>query len=134
MGTLVAFLLIAGGFAYYLLTDNPEDTVVITRVDASPLEATLGRTLLSTLVRLKSTTIDMSVFSDPVFTSLHDFGVIIASQPVGRRNPFAPLGAGVSGATEGSLPPVIPQGTPDTTSQPTAPQEEGDEGFSGFDL
>ena len=62
---------------------------------AAPIEASLGQDLLVALAKLDSTKLDTSIFSDPVFSSLKDFGVEIASQPVGRRNPFALFG-GVS--------------------------------------
>lgn len=51
----------------------------------------VGRDLLVILAKLKTTRLDTALFSDPVFLSLRDFGVAIASQPIGRRNPFAPF-------------------------------------------
>ncbi len=111
------FVVLIAGFIFYLSTGAPADTGALTNVDASPLDGTLGRELLTTLARLKSTALDMSVFTDPVFTSLRDFGVEIAPQPVGRRNPFAELGgAGASGK-----PAVIPGGA----SKGAASQTQG---------
>ncbi len=49
--------------------------------------------LLATLTTLNTIQLDVhsALFQDPAFVSLTDFGVIIPLQPVGRRNPFAPL-------------------------------------------
>lgn len=88
---VVALLILIVLLGYLFRRSPPE--AAITELAASPLEGVLGRELLGTLDRLKSTTLDTSIFSDPVFTGLRDFGVSIAPQPVGRRNPFAPFGA-----------------------------------------
>jgi hypothetical protein len=47
--------------------------------------------LVATLLTLRAVTLSGTIFSDPVFMSLHDFGVQIQPEPVGRDNPFAPL-------------------------------------------
>lgn len=49
--------------------------------------------LLATLSHLHTITLNSSIFSDPVFLSLTDFGVEIPPQNVGRPNPFAPIGS-----------------------------------------
>jgi hypothetical protein len=46
--------------------------------------------LLVALASLHTITLDNSIFTDPVFLSLSDFGIQIDPQNVGRRNPFAP--------------------------------------------
>lgn len=48
--------------------------------------------ILRALEGLHTVTLDSTVFEDPVFNSLSDFGVVIPPEPVGRRNPFAPAG------------------------------------------
>jgi hypothetical protein len=49
--------------------------------------------LLITLASLHTITLDNSIFTDPAYLSLTDFGVTIPPENVGRPNPFAPLGA-----------------------------------------
>ncbi len=52
----------------------------------------IGSTVsLNILASLRIITLDNSIFSDPAFISLIDFGVVIPEEPVGRRNPFAPV-------------------------------------------
>ena len=48
--------------------------------------------LLVTLASLNTIRLDGSIFADPVFVSLTDFGVVIPPQSAGRRNPFLPIG------------------------------------------
>lgn len=60
----------------------------LSSVEESPLGDTVGRDLLDLLARLKATELKTALFSDPLFLGLRDFGVAIAPQPVGRRNPF----------------------------------------------
>lgn len=103
---------IIAGLSWYLFYDAPaEPDGVVTEIGISPLEKTVGKDMLATLSKMKTTALDDSIFDDPVFRSLKDFGVEIASQPVGRRNPFgvfpsagkpvkkpAAVGGGTSGA------------------------------------
>lgn len=83
---MVALLII---FLFYSLSNRSPESGEITMLPISPLDGKLGRELLVALAKLKSTKLDKSIFDDPVFNSLKDFGVEIAPQPIGRRNPFA---------------------------------------------
>lgn len=49
--------------------------------------------LISLLIELKGITLDESLFADATFASLQDFSKDLVPEPVGRPNPFAPLGA-----------------------------------------
>ncbi len=49
--------------------------------------------IVSTLLTLRAVSLSGTIFSDPVFMSLKDFGKEIVPEPVGRDNPFAPLPA-----------------------------------------
>lgn len=51
----------------------------------------VSRELVITLSNLNTIRLDDSIFKDPVFLSLSDFGVQIPLQNVGRYNPFAPF-------------------------------------------
>lgn len=48
---------------------------------------------LNTLLNLNTITLEGSVFSDPRFTSLVDYTVALTPQPLGRSNPFLPVGS-----------------------------------------
>lgn len=68
-------------------SDAGSDATLTADHGASPLPPDI----LLTLSTLHTLTLDSSLFSDPVFSSLTDFGVAIPPQNAGRRNPFAPL-------------------------------------------
>ena len=48
---------------------------------------------ITLLAALRSASFDLEFFAIPEFESLTDFSVELTPQPVGRRNPFAPLGS-----------------------------------------
>lgn len=85
-GTVVLVALLV--LVYYYWGGNsgtPEP--VLTQQDVS-----VSQDLLLTLNNLRAIKLDPSIFSDPLFQSLTDFGVTIPPQPTGRGNPFAPVG------------------------------------------
>jgi hypothetical protein len=45
------------------------------------------------LLQLKSLTLSDALLADAAFVTLQDFTVELAPEPIGRRNPFAPIGA-----------------------------------------
>lgn len=49
--------------------------------------------LLILLVNLRSITLDNGLFTDPAFRALVDFGQGLVPEPVGRQNPFIPVGS-----------------------------------------
>ncbi len=49
--------------------------------------------LLLLLVNLRSITLDNALFADPAFKNLVDFGQQLVPEPVGRKNPFSPVGS-----------------------------------------
>jgi len=51
--------------------------------------------LVATLLALRAVKLDGSIFSDPGFQNLKDFSTQIIPEPIGRPNPFAPLGNNV---------------------------------------
>lgn len=91
MTALVVAACLAGLVIYqsYFRSDGVEGEVLTT--DAA--NSLGGAELLNSLSELRSVKLDSSIFSDPEFLSLVDFGRTIAPEPVGRSNPFAPLGA-----------------------------------------
>ena len=53
-----------------------------------------GQVILTLLENLKKVTLDESIFADVIFTSLVNFERPIEQQPIGRQNPFLPIGQG----------------------------------------
>ena len=90
-GALVVALL----YVYLTYFNGSSAPLTETTVD----QAAVSGSLLITLNSLHTIRLDNTVFSDPVFASLSDFGVSIPAQDAGRRNPFAPIGKGNIGTT-----------------------------------
>lgn len=128
--TLIVFgllILAALGYFFYSFSGERQDGTHITALPLSSLDTTLGRELLAALAELKSTKLDTSIFDDPVFESLKDFGVVIAPLPVGRRNPFAPFEGEEKAQKSGSATVKTPAGSANKPAAPPKPAE-------GFDI
>lgn len=78
------------------------DGAVLESTQESGLGSPVSRELLVVLGDLRTVTLTDTLFADPAFENLVDFGVAIPLQPVGRRNPFAPLGAKSQAAAAGT--------------------------------
>ena len=93
VGVATVFLLI---FAYYIFfsgSGTPStDTSLVSSVSESPADALVGGQILTVLSQLKSMQMDTTFFTKPNFVNLIDYSVELAPQPVGRTNPFSPLG------------------------------------------
>jgi hypothetical protein len=87
-------ILILAGYVYFAFFSNSSAPLTTTDVGNS-----VSGDLLVTLNSLHTIKLDNSIFTNPVFVSLSDFGVSIPPQSSGRGNPFAPLGKGGSPAT-----------------------------------
>lgn len=102
MGGVVVVVALAC-IAYYYWGNGSGSSAVVT-VDTSPA----SQELLQTLASLHSTKLDASIFSNPLFQSLTDFGVTIPPQPTGRGNPFAPIGSAFAGVSAPTPPTQAP--------------------------
>ncbi len=73
------------GYSYFLApSEGP--VLTVTETASSP-----DADLVALLFELKNIRLDNTLFTDPVFRALKDFGQDLVAEPVGRNNPFAPL-------------------------------------------
>lgn len=87
---LIAGAIVLGLYAYFaFFRSAPSEDLLVS--DSDQVSET-SKELLATLANLKTIKLDDSIFSDPVFLSLTNFGVQLPPENVGRRNPFAPVG------------------------------------------
>ena len=91
-------VLLAGIYVYMTYFSTPS-SATLTSTDSN---TTLSQNLLVTLQNLHTIKLDNSIFSDPAFQSLTDFGVVIPAEAVGRRNPFIPLSTGATAGSTGT--------------------------------
>lgn len=92
-GTLVIALLIGAAFfayqSFFVDTQTDDFSVSTGGVPGS----VVGQEVVALLAELESITLDISIFSDPSFVSLYNFGQVVNPEVVGRSNPFAPIGS-----------------------------------------
>ena len=87
MYILIIFVSLAGLWFYMTYFSGPPTSPTLATETASPLSPDV----LATLASLTTIKLDNKIFTDPLFTSLTNYGVVIPAQNAGRRNPFAPL-------------------------------------------
>ena len=64
---------------------------ILIEVSSDPVELIIGRDMLVALDKMRNVKLDTGFLSNSVYQSLSDFKVEIPSQPIGRRDPFAPI-------------------------------------------
>jgi len=90
MGVLILAVFVILCFMFYSYSGSSSSSS-ISEVCSDTQQ--MSQALLVTLAGLNTIRLDGSIFSDPVFASLTDFGVVLPPQPSGRRNPFLPIGS-----------------------------------------
>lgn len=92
------FVVVVIGGVWYGLSNNaaPEQELLTTvsTTGGSPTQDNADQQLIASLLALRSVSLSGTILQDPAFQSLRDFGTAIVAEPVGRPNPFAPLGRG----------------------------------------
>lgn len=87
-------ILIAIG-VWWTLSESPSDEGLL--VTENPGGGLVDKELIGTLLQLRAVSLGGTIFSDPSFMRLRDYGTQIISEPAGRANPFTPASA--QGAT-----------------------------------
>ena len=90
---IIGVVVIAVAFVLYRAVAGGDEAPALSSETPSGLPAEQGGDLLALLLQLRSITLADGVFSDAAFQSLQDFTVKLTPEPIGRRNPFAPIGA-----------------------------------------
>lgn len=89
--SIVAAVIVA--FAWYsMFYDGENGGGVLTSQDVS-IQRGEDNELIVLLINLRSITLSESLFNDPAFKKLIDFGQQLVPEPMGRQNPFAPVGS-----------------------------------------
>lgn len=108
IGIFVGLFLI---YKFFIAKNNTSDSSSPVSVLTMANEGVVGREMIATLAELQVISLDFSIFSNPLFTSLDDKSLPIEPQPLGkaegRQNPFLDFGGSFSSAsvnTTDSLP------------------------------
>lgn len=93
---LITAIVVMAFIAYTFTFDNYKNDSLLTSDSNSESSDSTGvgieNDLLTLLLDVRSIKLNGSVFTNEVFKSLEDFGQDIVPEPVGRENPFAPVG------------------------------------------
>lgn len=104
---IITVLILGLGFVVYLYFkgDDVESTDLLLANSGSPEQAAdiLGQEIIRALNQIEALQLDRAIFEDPVFLSLVDRSKEIPPEPVGRINPFAPIGASADDAIPSSV-------------------------------
>jgi hypothetical protein len=100
---IITVVLIAAGAIFYTLYLKPAGGVeILTSSGENAALAPVENDFISMLFELRAVKIDGRIFQDSIFRSLKDYSQDIKPEPVGRRNPFAPIGVDPIDATVGT--------------------------------
>lgn len=87
---LVVALIVVAVVGYYMFK-GPEKENLTTVETGAP--GTIGQELVVEINRLKALqNLEGKLFNDSAFVSLQDYTQTVMPQPLGRNNPFAPIG------------------------------------------
>lgn len=95
---ILAFILALLGWLYFYISGSDKSVGSsgnLLMQQSATNTAAIGASeqeILSLLRRLKSISLQTELFESNAFRSLEDFGVTLEPQPIGRSNPFAPIG------------------------------------------
>jgi len=73
----------------------PDLSLLTSETPVAGVVGAAGEDVLELLATLRGIKLDGSIFEDPAFRSLEDFSQELVPEPVGRENPFAPVGGSV---------------------------------------
>ena len=110
-------------YAIFLKPDPVNTTLIEGREGIPSLRSNddtraLGNQIAQALLRIEQISLDKSIFSDRIYQSLKDRSQTINDEPIGRPNPFAPLGdiSSVSSSVRTRATSTTPQSTIISTS------------------
>jgi len=92
--TILAIIILFIVYAVFIKSDptNPELVKGSSSVAGSEEAKILGNQISQALLRIEQIKLDKSIFSSEIYLTLKDRSQAIAEEPIGRSNPFAPLG------------------------------------------
>lgn len=115
-------------YAIFIKPDptNPELVQGTSSVAGSEEAKILGNQISQALLRIEQIKLDKSIFTSAIYLTLKDRSQTIAEEPIGRSNPFAPLGdTSVNSTTRVATTATSTKSTTTSTSTPPSSANTG---------
>lgn len=87
---ILAGVVLAGVVWYSFMRERAPESLL--QVDDLTEAGAIDGDVVAVLLQLRAVSLAGTIFTDPVFQSLKDFGSPVVDEPVGRPNPFVPIG------------------------------------------
>jgi hypothetical protein len=125
---LIILLLIVGVlfvvYAVFIKKDPTTENLVDTGSALSADAQVIGNQISQALLRIEQIKLDKSIFSNPIYTTLVDRSEPITEEPIGRTNPFAPIGdVSVSSSVRATSSTSSTSNIPPSQTTPPAPTQ-----------
>lgn len=85
---IIASLVVAGGIYWYFFTGSPAEEGSLSTGSSQSQAQAQFETLIGELGPIS---FDLTILSDPRFNALVDLATPITPEPLGRKDPFAPI-------------------------------------------
>lgn len=89
---ILILILMFLGYAIFVKPDPQQVSLVDGRNNLQQDTRILGTQISQSLLRIEQIKLNKDIFTNPLYISLVDRGRPIGQEPVGRQNPFAPIG------------------------------------------
>jgi hypothetical protein len=90
--TILIIIILFVVYAVFIKKDPTENPLVDSQ-DLSGNSQILDNQITQALLRIEQIKLDKSIFSDAIYKTLVDRSEPISQEPIGRANPFAPIGS-----------------------------------------
>lgn len=79
-------------YSNFFSSKTTEDQLLTSSLQRNPAQI-VGNEIITALNQIESLQLSREIFEDPVYRSLIDRSEPIPEEPIGKMNPFAPIGA-----------------------------------------
>jgi hypothetical protein len=93
---IIPLLIIIIGFVAYSVFIKKEESTSLLKKELPTSTDVLGADIIRAINQISSLELKRDVFNDPIFKTLVDRSEDLKPEPVGRLNPFAPIGSNAS--------------------------------------
>lgn len=124
---IIGLVVIAAFVLYTVFFTGDKEDQLLTSTSRQTPEEIIGTEIIGALQQIESLELDRSIFDNPIYRSLKDRSQEIPPEPIGKSNPFDPIGSNVpekvvSNENEPKTKPsgtnIINQPSPSSVNQP----------------